>query len=98
MTILAIASLGEMLVIMHAGIDLSIPGVMFLVGNLVVGVGSGSNDRLALAILAGLGVAALVGLANGLFIGVLRLNPLIVTLSVGLIVGAFGAQVQPRDR
>ena len=32
MTILAVAALGQMLVIMHAGIDLSTPGVMFLGG------------------------------------------------------------------
>jgi ribose transport system permease protein len=75
---------------MHAGIDLSIPGVMFLSGNLVVGIAGGSDDRLAVAILACLGVGALVGLANGLFVGILRLNPLIVTLAVGQVVLALG--------
>jgi ribose transport system permease protein len=90
MTILAVAALGQMLVVMHAGIDLSTPGVMFLGANLIVGVGDGSNDRLALAILACLGLGALVGLVNGFFVGVLRLNPLIVTLAVGQIVLAWG--------
>lgn len=90
MTILAVAALGQMLVIMHAGIDLSIPGVMFLGGNLVVGVAGGADDRLAPAILACIGLGALVGLANGLFVGVLKLNPLIVTLAVGQVVLAFG--------
>ncbi|HYZ93720.1 MAG TPA: ABC transporter permease [Actinomycetota bacterium] len=90
MTILAVAALGQMLVIMHAGIDLSTPGVMFLGGNLIVGVGSGSNDRLALAILACLGIGVLAGFANGVFVGILRLNPLIVTLAVGQIVLAWG--------
>jgi len=90
MTILAVAALGQMLVVMHAGIDLSTPGVMFLGGNLIVGIGAGSNDRLALAILACIGVGALVGLVNGIFIGVLKLNPLIVTLAVGQIVLAWG--------
>src|ERR671934_152651 len=90
MTILAVAALGQMLVIMHAGIDLSTPGVMFLGGNLIVGVGSGSNDRLALAILACLGIGVLAGFANGVFVGILRLSPLIVTLAVGQIVLAWG--------
>jgi ribose transport system permease protein len=90
MTILAVAALGQMLVVMHAGIDLSTPGVMFLGGNLIVGIGAGSNDRLALAILACIGLGALVGLTNGIFVGILRLNPLIVTLAVGQIVLAFG--------
>jgi ribose transport system permease protein len=92
MTVLAVAALGQMLVIMQAGIDLSIPGVMFLGGNLVLGVSQHSDNRLALGILACIGLGLLVGLANGLFVGVLRLNPLIVTLAVGTIVLAFGAR------
>ncbi len=90
MTVLAIAALGQMLVIMHAGIDLSTPGVMFLGGYLIVGVGEGANDRLALAILACLGLGALVGLTNGILVGILQLNPLIVTLATGQIVFAEG--------
>ena len=90
MTILAVAALGQMLVVMHAGIDLSTPGVMFLGGNLIVGIGAGSNDRLALAVLACLGLGALVGFANGVLVGILRLNPLIVTLAVGQITLAWG--------
>ena len=48
MTILAIAALGQMLVVMQAGIDLSTPGVISFGGNLIVGVAASSNDRLAL--------------------------------------------------
>src|ERR671937_798529 len=92
MTILAVAALGQMLVVMHAGIDLSTPGVMFLGGNLIVGIGAGSNDRLALAILACIGFGAVVGFANGFFVGILRLNPLIVTLAVGQIVVAWSGK------
>ena len=86
MTILAIAALGQMLVIMHAGIDLSTPGVISLGGNLLVGVSAGSNDQLVSGILACVGLGVLVGLVNGIFVGVFRLNPLIVTLAVGQIV------------
>jgi len=92
MTVLAVAALGQMLVIMQAGIDLSTPGVMFLGGNLILGVSHHSDSRLALGILACIGLGMLVGLANGLLVGVLRLNPLIVTLAVGSIVLAFGAR------
>ena len=106
MTILAVAALGQMLVVMHAGIDLSTPGVMFLAGNLIAGIGAGSNDKLTLAILAAIGVGAGVGLVNGIFVGILKLNPLIVTLAVGQIVLAWGlkysrgvvaGQTVPRD-
>src|SRR5690242_13891907 len=83
---LAIVSLGQMLVIMTGGIDLSVPGVMTLAAMLTVGVASGSNDKLSLAILVALGASCLVGLVNGLLVGVLKLNAIIVTLAVGQIV------------
>jgi len=89
MTILAIAALGQMLVIMHAGIDLSTPGVMSLGGNLIVGVSLGQDHRLAWGLLACLGLGAGVGLVNGILVGLVRLNPLIVTLAVGQIVAAY---------
>jgi ribose transport system permease protein len=88
-TVLAVASLGQMLVIMNAGIDLSTPGVIALGGNLIAGIGAGSNHNLATGIIACLGFGALIGFANGFFVGVLRLNPLIVTLAVGQIVLAW---------
>jgi ribose transport system permease protein len=89
MTILAVAALGQMLVIMQAGIDLSTPGVISFGGNLIVGVSLGSNHRLVLGILACIGLGAAVGFVNGVLVGILRLNPLIVTLAVGLIVSAW---------
>jgi ribose transport system permease protein len=92
MTILAIAALGQMLVIMQAGIDLSTAGVISLCGNVLVGVSVGSNHGLAVGILACLGVGALVGLVNGILVGIVRLNPLIVTLAVGQIVLAWSSK------
>jgi ribose transport system permease protein len=91
-TVLAVAALGQMLVIMHAGIDLSTPGVISFGGNLIAGVGAGSDHRLAPAIVACLGMGILVGFANGVFVGLLRLNPLIVTLAVGQIVLAYSSK------
>jgi ribose transport system permease protein len=89
MTILAVAALGQMLVIMHGGIDLSTPGVISFGGNLIVGVSLGQDHRLALGLLACLGLGAGVGLVNGILVGIVRLNPLIVTLAVGQIVAAW---------
>src|SRR5437763_1981494 len=62
---LAIVSLGQVLVIMTGGIDLSVPGVMTLSAMLTVGVSASANDKLGLAIFLALGAACLVGLANG---------------------------------
>jgi len=92
MTILAIAALGQMLVVMQAGIDLSTAGVISLCANVLVGVSVGSNHGLVVGILACLGLGALVGLVNGILVGIVRLNPLIVTLAVGLIVLAWSSK------
>ena len=80
---------------MTGGIDLSIPGVIVLVANVVVGVSGGSNDKLAVALFVCLALSALVGLINGLLVGVAGLNSLIVTLAVGLI--ADGCHRRLRD-
>jgi ribose transport system permease protein len=84
--VLGIAALGQMLVIMTGGIDLSVPGTMSLAAVITVGVGDGSNENIWLAIAIALAAAAIVGLVNGILIGGLKLNALIVTLAVGLIV------------
>lgn len=91
-TVLAVAAMGQMLVVMHAGIDLSTPGVVSFGGNLIAGIGAGSDHRLAIAIPACIGVGVLVGFVNGVFVGLLRLNPLIVTLAVGQIVLAWSSK------
>jgi ribose transport system permease protein len=82
---LAITSLGQMLVIMTGGIDLSVPGTFTLGAIVMVGVGQQSDERILTGIVTALGFAALVGLVNGLLIGGLKFNALIVTLAVGQV-------------
>jgi ribose transport system permease protein len=84
--VLGIAALGQMLVIMTGGIDLSVPGTMSLAAVIVVGVGDGSNEQIWVAIATAVAAAVIVGLVNGILIGGLKLNGLIITLAVGLIV------------
>ena len=91
-TILAIAALGQMLVVMQAGIDLSTAGVISLCGNVLVGVSVGSGRGLTVGILVCVGLGALVGLVNGILVGIVKLNPLIVTLAVGQIVLAYSSK------
>ena len=83
---LALAALGQMLVVMTGGIDLSIPGVMTLAALVAVGVAGGVDERLPAALGTALGVSLLIGFTSGVLVGVLKLNPLIVTLAVGQIV------------
>jgi ribose transport system permease protein len=84
--LLAITALGQMLVIMTGGIDLSTPGTLTLAAMIMAGVGEQSDSRIWIAILTAVGAAALIGLVNGILIGGLKLNALIVTLATGQIV------------
>jgi ribose transport system permease protein len=83
---LALAALGQMLVVMTGGIDLSIPGVMTLAALMTVGISGNLDERLPFAIGIALGVCLLLGLITGTLVGVLKLNPLIVTLAMGQII------------
>lgn len=85
-TFLAITSLGQMLVIMTGGIDLSVPGTFTMGAIVMVGASQSSDDRILIALITVVGVAALIGLVNGILIGGLKLNALIVTLAVGQLV------------
>jgi ribose transport system permease protein len=84
-SVVAIVALGQMLVIMMGGIDLSMAASISLLANVLVGVSKGSNDKLAEAIVIVFVVATVIGLVNGLLVAMLDLNPLIVTLSTSLI-------------
>lgn len=84
--ILGIAALGQMLVVMTAGIDLSTPATLTLAMVIMTGVSQQSDDRIGIAVLTAFGAAALIGLVNGVLIGGLKLNALIVTLAVGQVV------------
>ena len=81
---LAILAGSQTLAMLTGGIDLSVGAVAsasgFLVATLVGEVG------LPLAILIALGASALVGLVNGIGVGVFRVHPLIMTLGMGLVV------------
>jgi ribose transport system permease protein len=82
---LAIAALGETLVLMSRGIDLSTPAVITLSSTLILGVSHGHDADAWLAVAAALSSALAIGLVNGVLVAVLELNALIVTLAVGAI-------------
>jgi ribose transport system permease protein len=96
-TFLAITALGQMLVIMTGGIDLSVPGTFTLAAAVTVGIGQASDDRVWTAIGAALVLSAVVGLVNGILIGGLGLNALIVTLAVGQIVSGIAFRYYTTD-
>ncbi len=82
---LAITAIGETLVLMARGIDLSISAVITLSSTIVLGFSGGHDEALFAAVCGALLFATLIGLINGILIAVFELNALIVTLAVGAI-------------
>jgi ribose transport system permease protein len=86
--VLAIASTGQLLVVMSGGIDLSVPAVMTFAGAIVVSQSNSQDGNLAGAIVVAIVISLLIGLINGLLVAVAKLNALIVTLAMaGVILG-----------
>jgi ribose transport system permease protein len=80
--ILAVLALGQTLVIMVRGIDLSIGGIMALSSSLAVGLMGANVLPGPLAIPFALVIGALAGLVSGLAVTKLGITPLIVTLAM----------------
>ena len=85
-SVVAVVALGQMLVIMMGGIDLSMAATISLLANLLVGTAQGSGDRLPYALAVVLFWAIVIGLVNGFLIAVIELNPLIVTLATSYVI------------
>ncbi len=84
-SLLAVASIGQTLVVILGGIDLSIP---FVIGfaNVVAAQLYGQGWHFGLVCAVVFGLAALIGAFNGALSRGLNLHPLIVTLGVGMVV------------
>jgi len=87
--VLAVAGLGQMLVVQQGGIDLSVAGGISMAVVLVTHIPDGHNGKLLPAILVAVAFALGAGLLNGVLVGVLQLNPIIATLGTNaLLYGA----------
>ncbi|MBO0904812.1 ABC transporter permease [Jiella sonneratiae] len=87
-TTLALAAIGQTLVILSGGFDLSAGAVISLV-NAVLAANMSMTDMEASVAewtAVGIGVGMLVGAFNGFFVAFLRLQPIVVTLSTMFIV------------
>ncbi len=78
--IIGIVGIAQTLVILTAGIDLSVGAIMVLASMVMGRLAVENGVPTALAILAGLGVGGLCGLFNGVLVTRFRLPPFIVTL------------------
>jgi len=83
--ILAIAAIGQTLVIQQGGLDLSVPGTFSLGVVLVTVVPGGDPGKLALGLAVVLGVGLAAGLLNGLLVTRLGITSLVATLGMNAV-------------
>jgi ribose transport system permease protein len=86
--VLAIVALGQTLVVMQGGIDLSVPGSVSLVIVIVTHEAYGDNAKVLPAAAAALVAALVAGLLNGFLIGRLGLNAIVATLGTNALLYA----------
>ncbi|NLG83479.1 MAG: ABC transporter permease [Firmicutes bacterium] len=77
-TMLVVIGLGLTAVVLTAGIDLSVGGVLALVGCLTAQL-LRSGVPIPLAMLIGIGVGAILGYFNGILVGIIGLPPFVAT-------------------
>ena len=77
---LAVAALGQTLVVMQGGIDLSVAGGFSLYVVILTKYPAGDNARLWTALAIAFAASILVGCVNGMLIGRMGLNPIVATL------------------
>jgi fructose transport system permease protein len=79
-TVIAVLALGQTLIILTAGIDLSVGAIAVLSSIVMAKLASESGVPGPLALLIGFGLGLLLGCLNGVLVTALRLPPFIVTL------------------
>jgi len=85
---LAVLALGQGVVVLSGGLDLSMPAMITLSGVLLTGMTVASSADVYWALPAVLVAAAAIGAINGLAVAVFGISPLIVTLAMnGILYG-----------
>jgi ribose transport system permease protein len=84
---LAILAAAQTLTMLTAGIDLSVAAVASMSAYIIATQSPANGPYVAIAI--ALAVCAVVGLVNGIGVGIFRVHPLIMTLGMSLVVLGF---------
>jgi ribose transport system permease protein len=85
-SVLALVAVGQTFVMLTGGIDLSVGSVMSFITVIAATYMNGSDGKILSGILLCVGFGALFGLANGLLITVLRVQPIIATLGAMTVI------------
>ncbi|MDV8070756.1 ABC transporter permease [Rhodococcus sp. IEGM 1366] len=83
--VLAIAAIGQTLVIQQRGLDLSVPGMIALAAVLVTGLPQNNGWPLWAGIVAAVIVPGMVGGLNGYLVARFQIMPLVVTLGTNTV-------------
>jgi ribose transport system permease protein len=84
----AVIVLGQGIVILSGGLDLSVPWMITLVGVLMAGLSRGSDQAMLWSVPLVLVVAAIIGAINGTGIAILGISPIVMTLAMNGILQA----------
>ncbi|GAA3685149.1 ABC transporter permease [Arthrobacter ginkgonis] len=88
-SVLGFIAIGQTLVILVGSLDLSVPYVTSLASLIGAGVMANRSENVLAGVLLALGVAAAIGLINGLIVSGLNVHGFIATLGMGLIISGY---------
>ena len=77
---LGIIAIGQTMVMLVAGLDLSVGGVIVMTSVVVAEVSNGRNEMIPAAVVVALIIGMLIGLGNGLLVTKRKVPPLVATL------------------
>jgi ribose transport system permease protein len=91
--VLAIAAIGQTLVVQQGGIDLSVPGMISLTVVIMTHVPAGDSSKLPQALLLAYGCAIAAGLLAGTIVSVVGITPIVTTLGMNALLYGVNLQI-----
>ncbi|MFI7609990.1 ABC transporter permease [Nonomuraea terrae] len=88
-------AVGQTIVVLSGGIDLSLGAQVTLASVVAVQVVDGQLDRLPQAVAAALGVGLVCGALNGLVVALVRLQPIVATFATSFVFSGLALVVLP---
>ena len=82
---LGLVAIGQTIALLIGGIDLSVAAVITLTNVVAASMMVSGNHTIPVAVLTVVGIAALIGAANGLIVTKLRVPPIITTLAMAIL-------------
>lgn len=92
-SVVGVAAIGETIVMLAGGLDLSVGGVVLLSEVLVADLTTTHHLSIAIALPIALAAAGGIGLLNGLLTAVVGIEPILATLGTLLVAGGIGELV-----